>query len=281
MTDGDLDLEAEYNNRARVAGSARLIAGWARDAAAYRAEAEAAGRVRRLAYGAGERHVVDLFEPETEAAPGVVVAFVHGGYWQALSPDQFSHLARGLVARGIRVGVVGYDLCPAVRVGDIVEQVREACLLLGRGSRLVVAGHSAGGHLAACMLATDWAARGADPDLVPAAYALSGLFELAPLVPTTVNAPLRMDVAEAERLSPLAWAPPRGRVLDAVVGGEESGEYLRQSRAIVDAWGREGVETRYEALPGLNHFTVVAPLADPDSAMTGRIAELASAARAA
>jgi arylformamidase len=95
-------------------------------------------------------------------------------------------------------------------------------------------------------------------------------------VPTSINAALRMDAAEAELLSPLSWAPPAGLSLDAVVGGEESREYLRQSRTIVERWGAEGVLTRYEAIPGANHFTVVGPLAEPDSAMTRRLAALAS-----
>lgn len=265
-----VDYEAEYNNRARVPEHPGIIEGWALDAAAYR---EAAGpRFTTLPYGAGERQAMDLFEPDRPG--GGTAVFVHGGYWQALDRSFFSHLARGLNAHGIAVALPGYDLCPRVRVGDIVDQIRAACRALARRGPLVVAGHSAGGHLAACMLASDWAGLGAPPDLVPAAYAISGLFDLKPLVATSVNTALGMDDAEAGRLSPLHWAPPAGRRLDAVVGGDESAEYLRQSRTIAERWGRAGVETRFEAIPGANHFTVVAPLADPASAMTRRIAEL-------
>src|SRR5262249_40366604 len=110
---------------------------------------------------------------------------------------------------------------------------------------------------------------------VSAAYAISGLFELAPLIPTSLNGALGLDPAEAASLSPLFWPAPKGKALDAVVGGAESGEFLRQSRAIVDAWGAGGVKTRYEALAGLNHFTVIAPLADPNAAMVSRIMQLA------
>lgn len=269
-----IDYEAEYNNRARVPEHPGIIAGWARDAASYRDEAGA--RFSALPYGAGERHVIDLFEPKSAARATVV--FVHGGYWQALDRSSFSHLARGLNAHGIAVAMPGYDLCPKVRVGDIVDQIRAACLALRERGPLVVSGHSAGGHLAACMLATDWNAQGA-PGLVPAAYAISGLFDLKPLVPTSVNNALGMDEAEATDLSPLLWQPPAGRVLDAVVGGDESSEYLRQSRTIADRWGAAGVATRYEALPGTNHFTVIAPLADPESAMTKRVAEMALTSR--
>lgn len=273
-----IDYESEYNNRARVPEHPAIIAGWSRDAAAYRDEVGA--DLVRLPYGASERQAIDLFRPQTKQADAIVM-FIHGGYWQAFDRSSFSHMARGLNAQGITVAIPGYDLCPKVSVADIVDQMRAACRALATESaRLVVAGHSAGGHLAACMLATDW--RSLDPaladDFVPAAYSLSGLFELKPLVSTYVNKALELSEPEAERLSPLFWTPPRGRILDAVVGGDESAEYLRQSRTIAESWGAAGVATRYEAVPGANHFTVIAPLTDPASAMTARLAGLARSA---
>jgi len=270
----DADLEAAYNNRARVPEHPAIIAGWARDAAAYRE----AHPPKELRYGPGERHVVDLFPAAAPNADAATVVFIHGGYWQALDRASFSHMARGLNQHGVDVAIPGYDLCPMVRIGDIVVQMRSACRTLARsGRRLVVTGHSAGGHLAACLLATDW--RALDPalpeDFVEAAYAISGLFELEPLIATSVNAALRLDPAEARALSPLLWPPPVGRTLDVVVGGDESAEFIRQSRAIAESWGAAGVETRFEVVPQANHFTVIAPLADPSSAMTRRVAELA------
>lgn len=258
-----LDLEAEYNNRARVPENPAIIAGWARDAAAYR-EIEPP---RVVAYGAGERETMDVFE----VGGGPSVLFIHGGYWQALDKSFFSHMARGLNARGISVGVPSYDLCPQVRIGDIVEQMRAAGLALHRhtGAPVIASGHSAGGHLSACLLATE--------AHVPAAYAISGVFELAPLIPTSLNAALRLDAAEADALSPLAWPAPEGKVLDAVVGADESGEFLRQSADVARVWGEGGVITRYEAIAGANHFTVIAPLADTESAMCARLAEIAGA----
>jgi arylformamidase len=270
-----IDYEAQYNNRRLVPETPEILAGWARDAAAYRDEAGA--RFETRPYGATERQGTDLFRPKGELR-GALVVFIHGGYWQALDRGAYSHVARGLNAHGIAVALPGYDLCPYVRVGDIVDQVRAACrALAGEASRIVVAGHSAGGHLAACMLATDW--RALDPalpaDFVAAGYAISGIFDLQPLRHTYVNDATDMDEAEAERLSPLFWTPPAGRTFDAVVGGGESSEYLRQSRTIAERWGASGVATRYEPIPGQNHFTVILPLADPESAMTRRLAELA------
>lgn len=274
-----LDYEAEYNNRARVPEHPAIMAGWAAAAVAFRAEAGANAELA-LPYGSTPRQTYDLFRPQRQVGDALVV-FIHGGYWQALDPASFSHMARGLTNRGVPVAVVGYDLCPEVSVGAIIDEMRAAMALLWRrfGARLVVAGHSAGGHLAACMLATDW--QDVEPALpagiVRSAYALSGLFDLAPLVHTSINAKLGLDADSAREMSPLLWPAPAGHALDAVVGGAESAEYHRQSRSIVDAWALEGVTTRFEAIDGANHFTVIAPLADPASAMTARIAALAGA----
>lgn len=260
-----LDLEQEYNNRVRVPEHPAIIAGWARDAAAYRQGKPP----REIAYGDGERQRFDLFE----ASAGPTLMFVHGGYWQALDKSFFSHMARGLNALGVSVAVPSYDLCPDVGIGDIVEQMRAACAALHRetGAPVVISGHSAGGHLAACLVATE--------AHVPAAYAISGLFELAPLIPTSLNQKLGLDTAEAEALSPLFWPAPAGKTLDAVVGGDESSEFLRQSAAIVRAWGEQGVATRYEEIADANHFTVVAPLTDSNSEMCARLRDLAERAR--
>ena len=258
---GQPDYEREYDNRGRVPEHPAIFAQWAKDAAAWREERPP----RALQYGPSERQAVDLFE----GGDGPVVLFIHGGYWQAMDRSLFSHMARGLNLKGVTVGVVGYDLCPEVTLQEIVDQVRAACRAVARetGQRLVVSGHSAGGHLAACMLALEGS-------LTRAAYSISGLFELAPLTETRLNGALRLTRAEAERLSPLVWPPPAGGVLDAVVGEDESAEYHRQSRSIVERWGGRGAETRYDAVAAANHFTVIGGMADPESAMVRRLVEL-------
>ena len=193
-----IDYEVEYNNRARVPENPVLMAGWARDAAAYREQLAA----QSIRYGAGARNAIDFFAGEGE---GPIVVFIHGGYWQALDGSFFSHCARGLNAHGIGVAVPTYDLCPDVTVDDIIGQMRMASRELARlGRPLVMSGHSAGGHLAACMLATDWQAL--DPSLpkqlVMAAYTISGLFDLAPLVETSINKALRLDHGDSEGREP-------------------------------------------------------------------------------
>lgn len=269
------DYETEYNNRARVPEHPDIFAAWARDAAGYRASASCELGV---SYGPTPRQHYDLFRPQEMRADALAV-FIHGGYWQALDPGYFSHMARGLNAHGVPVAVIGYDLCPAVGVGDIITEVQAACATLRRRFELplVVYGHSAGGHLAACMLATDWRMRDLPENMVRAGYGVSGVYNLKPLTETSMNTALKLSFEEAERLSPFFWPTPSGLVFDAVVGGNESEEFLKQSRRLVDVWGLQGAVTRYEAIAGANHFTVLGPLADPDSAMTARVAELCGA----
>jgi arylformamidase len=229
-------------------------------------------------YGSTLRQFIDLFSPRPEVTAPLAL-FIHGGYWRSLDPSMFSHMARGLNAHGVAVAVVGYDLCPEVTIAEIIEQIRHAVLFLWlrTGQRMMIYGHSAGGHLAGAMVATDWKARypKAPADLVPSAYSVSGLFDLTPLVGVPMAQDLRLEAEEARRVSPLFWPAPTGRVFDAVVGGLESSEFLRQSRAVAETWGEDGAHTRYEAIADTNHFTVIDPLADPKSAMVGRLVELA------
>jgi len=261
-----VDLEAEYNNRARVPDHPAVMQRWRDAAEAARAD----HAPETLAYGPGEREVMDLFSAGPDAP---IAVFLHGGYWQALDKDWFSGLAPALLQHGVSLAVPSYDLAPAVRLGRILSQVREAVQLVRArsGVRPLVFGHSAGGHMAACMLSEGRAS---------AAVAISGVFDLAPLIPTSINQALGLDAAEAAALSPIHWpAPdgstPGGTVLDCVVGADESPEFLRQSRMMADLWGARGVQTRYETLAGLNHFTVLDPLFDADSGLVRRLVELA------
>jgi arylformamidase len=284
MTMAAVDYEAEYDNRARVPEHPEIFARWMREAEDYRAETLKAGRAELgLSYGDTPRQTVDLFlSAAGETAPFAV--FVHGGWWRSLDPSMFSQMARGLNAQGVTVAVVGYDLCPNVAIADIVEQIRRACLFVWqRYTRpMLLVGHSAGGHLASAMVATDWASLypKAPAGLVPAGYAISGVFDLAPLVDISINQDLKLDAAAARKISTLHWPLKPGRSFDAVCGGLESSEFKRQSRTLAQAWAEAGATTRFDEIAGANHFTVIDPLADPQSAMTARVAELAHAIKA-
>jgi arylformamidase len=244
-----MDLEAEYNNRARVPGHPAIIAGWMRDAAAFRA----AHPPEALAYGTGVREVMDLFLP---AEIRGVAMFFHGGYWQGLDRQAVSHCAAGLVAQGVAVACPSYDLCPAVPLATIIAQAEAA-------ARALHAGHSAGGHLAALLLAR------LPAEMVAAAVPISGLFWLEPLIPTSINTALGLDTGAARAFSP-ALLPSPGRPIHAVVGGAESPEFLRQSAEFAPLWSGTS-----EVLPGLDHFTVLSPLPSAQHPLTMRIARLA------
>jgi arylformamidase len=265
-----MDLELEYNNMKRVADAPAIVAEWAAQAARFRDENPAARL--GVSYGVTERSRMDLFGP----ADAPVVLFIHGGYWQRLDRSWFSHLAGGLNRHGILVALPSYDLCPFVTLETIVQQMRQATAKLHAltGRRVLACGHSAGGHLTAMLMATDWTRHDAalPGDLVPAGVPISGVFDLAPLVPTTINDALRLSVTEAVRLSPSALSRPAHAGLHVVVGEAESGEFIRQSRDFARAWAGG-----FQMIDGADHFTVLAPLADPEHQLVGRIAGMARA----
>lgn len=258
-----IDLEAEYNNRVRCPDHPAVMARWKVSAEAARVDHPP----DEIAYGPGPRERLDLF-PAGEGAP--VAVFLHGGYWQALDKSWFSGIAPALLAHGVGLAVPSYDLAPSVRLGTIIDQMRAAMdLLIERcGAPPVVFGHSAGGHMAAAMLSEGRAS---------AAVAISGVFDVRPLIRTSLNVALGLDETEAEALSPIDWPVPQGAVLDCVVGGAESAAFIRQSRDMAAAWGAQDAKTRFEALEGLDHFTVLDPLFDPGSDLVRRIVALARA----
>ncbi len=272
-----LELEAEYNNRARVPEHPEIFKRWTEAAALFRAGHR--NSEQRIPYGPSERQYIDLFWPSADRnAP--LVLFIHGGYWRALEPSMHSHLAAGVNARGLAMAVVGYDLCPKVTIVQIIGQIQSAAMFLGHrlNRKMVAAGHSAGGHLAACLVGIDWKKLAPDlpGDLVPAGLSVSGLFDLEPMLHVSMNQDLRLRPEEIEDVSPLFWNVAPDRTLDAWVGGDESGEFLRQSKQIADDWAKKGVNTQYVPVPGTNHFTVLDPLSNPGSKMTSRLAELAA-----
>jgi arylformamidase len=266
-------LEAQYNNRARVAEHPQILARWAEASALSR---DRSSRRLDLRYGEGPQETLDLFPAPRANAP--VLVFIHGGYWRALDKAEHSFIAPSFVAHGAMVVVPNYDLCPAVPIETIALQTtralawvwRHAALYGGDPSRIVVAGHSAGGHLAAMLLCCDWKSVGRElpARLLRGALSLSGLFELDPLRYTPfLRDDLRLTPASAKALSPATFAPPRG-TLHALVGADESEEFVRQNRLIREAWGEAAVPV-CETIPGCNHFTVLHELATPSSRVHG------------
>ncbi|MGI9371095.1 MAG: alpha/beta hydrolase [Hyphomicrobiales bacterium] len=272
-------MEAEYNNRARVPDHQDIIDSWQKQSSDWRAASASAEL--DIPYGTSARQQVDIFHPVNNKA-GPIVMFIHGGYWQALGRESFSHMARGANLNGLTVAVPSYDLCPTVSVSDIIRQMQECCLFLWQRyrRRIVVCGHSAGGHLAACMMATDW--RSIDPNTPPllaaGALPISGLFELEPLVSTSINDGLNLTVDTARAASPALWAPPSGLKMVVAVGGDESSEYLRQANQFAHSWHKQGVAALARILKGENHFTVISSLAEENGVLTKTLTGLASTA---
>jgi arylformamidase len=269
-----LDLEAEYNNRQRVPAHPQINARWSAASAACR---QVANADYDQPYGPKERQRYDLFRAGDAKAP--LAVYIHGGYWQRGDRKDYSFLAKELNTAGIDVALPSYSLCPAVSVMDIVGELQVCLAAIWRktGKYPVVAGHSAGGHLTAAMLATDWSnVAGVPADLVRAGVAISGVFDLVPLIPTSINELVGFDDASARAASPLLWpAPASARTLVAAVGGNESSEFLRQSREIAQAWARAGLKTEYLVVPGTDHFTVVDELTKPASPLFAAVATLA------
>ena len=202
-------------------------------------------------YGGRERQRYDLFVASSGSAP--LVVYIHGGYWQRGDRKDFSFVARELNANGITVAIPSYSLCPAASVMEIIDEMALCLVALWKKLRRrpLVIGHSAGGHLSAAMLANDWGrVAGVPADLVRAAYGLSGVYDLAPLIGTSLNEALYLSTGIARAASPIFRpAPPKGRRFVAAVGGDESGEFLRQSREIAQTWGRPAWSPRTSSWP--------------------------------
>lgn len=259
-----------YNNRAWVPDFANHLQHWTEQSKAARNQLRG---LTDISYGDGPNENLDIFPANLAHAP--VMVFLHGGYWRALDKSDQSFIAPSFTREGVCVVVPNYALCPRVTIPDIVMQMVKALTWVwryisewgGNPSRIHVVGHSAGGHLAAMMMACQWQ-RCADDlpaDLVKSGLSVSGLFELESVMRSLMlQSDLRLDEAQVLRCSP-AWMPtPAQGSFWSVVGALESDEFIRQHVLIQQAWGKACVPV-CEALPGLHHFNVLSALAESGS----------------
>ena len=264
-------LDRMYNNRLRVPGHAAHFTRWAADS--HSARERLSGQLN-LAYGSSAAETLDIFpaEKSTTRHNAPVLVFIHGGYWRSLDKADHSFIAPEFTQAGACVVVPNYALCPAISIPGIVQQMvaalawtwRHAADFGGDPKNITVIGHSAGGHLAAMLLATDWTSQAPDlpPGLVKNAMSISGLYDLEPVRQTTFLTELQLTPEQVLQASPaLLPRPAQGR-LYSVAGGDESEEFLRQNQLIQQAWGTEAVPV-CEPLPGLNHFNVLEALIQP------------------
>ena len=266
-------LEAQYALRNRHPEREKIYDDHQRRSAALRAAGNCRLDVR---YGDGPRCLLDVF-PAGEQAP--VLFFIHGGYWRALDKSYVSFIAGAFRDAGMTVVMPGYDLAPAVRVGEIVDQIRQAFAWVVEHlapERVVVAGHSAGGQLAA-MLALDQAASGHGP--IVGLAGISGAFDLRPLLHTSINLDLMMSPDEAADASPLLRlerqsAASRLVPLLGLVGGEETRGFKQWTADLVAGWRARGGAATYCEVAGCNHFSILDRLAEADGDVVRAMTDL-------
>jgi arylformamidase len=256
--------DAAYNNTAGVAGSADIVAGWRAASARLR---EARPEKLDIPYGPAERQKWDLFPGPDPAAPCLV--FIHGGYWQRNARDGFACMAEGALARGWSAALPGYTLAPQASLSELVAEIRAALDWLaahgaaqGIAGPRILSGWSAGGHLAACA---------ADHPSLAGTLAISGVFELAPIRDTDLDAALSLSDADIETCSPLR--APAGSRIAVAWGARELPGLVWQSEAFVAA--RAGLPGGAMPIAGADHFSVLEHLRHPQGALLSVAATLA------
>ncbi len=268
------ELEIQFNPRAAVPDHEEIVAAGVARSAEYRTAA--ANAAYDVAYGSHAMETMDIFRPADPAGAPVHV-YIHGGFWRSRVKEDFSYVAGPLVDAGAVVAVVNYALCPDVTLDEIVRQMRACCAFLyknpdvhgGDPDRLHISGHSAGGHLAAMLMATDWPAYESDlpADLIKSAVMISGIFEIAPVMNISVQEAVRLTPDIVERNSPVFMNPATEAPMAITVGGAESDEFRRQSAALAEAWKAHAPVEHFE-LPGLNHFSILSETANADNPLT-------------
>ena len=260
------DLEVAYLPSLSIPDAGKIFESWRTRAAATRAKLAFIADIR---YGSHPREVMDFYPAEN--ARGCLV-FIHGGYWLEFSKVETSWVAQGFVGHRLSVALINYPLCPEVTIG----QIRTSCikafshfyknvLSVAERKAIVVSGHSAGGYLAAAHLVEDWAAHGLPVDPIAGIVALSGVFDVAPLIKTSLNTGLRLDEAHAKALNLIAVQPRVMAKLALAVGEKESAEFHRQSSDLAKSWA--GLAPQVIDVAGANHFTIVDELAAPGRAL--------------
>jgi arylformamidase len=261
-------LDAQYNNRLRWPDYKEHFANWR----IWSAETCAKLPCHLdLAFGPSPMEKLDILPAEKPGAP--LYVFIHGGYWYSLDKADYSYVAEGFRPHGIATAVNNFGLAPDTSMDEIVRQNRAALAWLWHNAksygadqdRIYVCGHSAGGHLALMLLATDWPAfePGLPAVLVKGACSIGGLYDMEPIRLSYLNKTLKMSPEEANRNAPLLARYSVPAPLSLVVAVDESPEYHRQSEAMADRWRKLGYPVDLLVPQGLNHFDVVNQLRDP------------------
>lgn len=259
--------DTEYNARGAIPDHPHIFARWAAQSARTR---QSLRGETDLAFGALADERLDFFPAERHDAP--LLVFIHGGWWRSLDKSDFSFIAAPFVAAGVSVALTNYTLAPAASIEQITLQQTKALAWLYRHAdaygfdrnRIVLAGHSAGAHLAAMMMTALWPQIDAalPPNLVKAAILMSGLYDLAPVAKAGfVAADLQLTPASILRLSPAMLPQAHPIPFFTAVGGLESDEFKRHTALIGNAW--QATHAGALALPDANHLTICDAFAQP------------------
>jgi len=275
-------LDAEYDNRTKIPNALELLKGFAERSEVTRRNIE--GRCG-VAFGLDAEETLDIFFPPNSGdglAP--IQFFIHGGYWKMMSKDDFSFVAEAFTQRGCVTVVINYGLMPSINMDELVRQCqaglawvyRNAESFGGDPDRIFISGHSAGGHLVAMMMATNWPdfdllSPGLPKDLIKGGCGISGLYDLEPIRLCFLNGDLKLGKEEADRNSPVRLSPAGPAPLLLSLGGLEGSEYLRQSEGLATAWRPYGVEVDVVVQEGEDHFTMVQQLLEANSRLSTMI----------
>ncbi len=269
------ELDAQYNLRVLFPDAASLYEAFcARESEKVR---EDLAHHLDVPFGPTLAEHVDLY-PAGEDAP--VLIYVHGGFWALRTSKEFGFVARGPVSEGVATVVTNYALCPAVTIDEIVRQTRAAVAWTyenarsfgGDPERIHVAGHSAGGHLVAMLLATDWGGDyGLPAEVIKSATVISGLFDLAPFPYTFLQPKLQLTWDQVRRNSPILHVPAAAPPILVAYGEDETDEFKRQSEGFLGAWKENGLSGERLVLAGKNHYDVIDGFLDPASPLLSGI----------
>lgn len=252
-------LDRAYDQRVWAPNAQEVIARYASDSAAVRQKYPP----KTERYGESEAETLDIFAP-AGAKDRPVMVFIHGGAWRALGREDASAPASTFVENGCLYVALNFANIPAVRLPGMAAQCQRALIWLHRNiarfggdpQRIFVSGHSSGGHLCGVMLTSDWSALGGPRDLIKGGVAMSGMYELHPVMLSARSSYVKISPDELAALSPMRHL---GRVACEVIvvfGDKESPEFQRQSNEFATALAGMGRLAKRIVLPGSNHFVV-------------------------
>jgi arylformamidase len=273
------ELDAQYNLEIIVPDVDSYAEFYARKSEETRAELN---HHLDVPFGPTLAEHVDLYLAPGGVQNAPVLVYLHGGSWRSRTSKEFGFVARGPASRGVATVVVNYALCPDVSIDEIVRQTRAAIAWAyknapnfgGDPERIHVAGHSAGGHLAAMLLVTDWkGVYGFPKDIIKGACAISGLFDLAPFPYTFLQPKLQLTWDQVLRNSPILHLPKWTPSLLLVYGEHETAEFRRQSDDFLAARKAKGLDTDLLTLPDKNHYDVIDGFLDAESPLCSSILE--------